>query len=243
MSINKYSPFPIYYQIQEWIKQQIEAEEWKSGDKIPSENELCDTFKVSRMTIRQAINNLVEQGYLYRKRGIGTFVQLPKVEQGLQGMTGFTEDMLVRGMRPSSELLSLEIVAASSKVADKLQTKEGEPVYEVRRTRLADDEPIALETAYLSPLVVKDINKDVLQHSLYEHLEQKLGYKLLRATQTIEASIATEEEASNLHIPKRAPVLVVEQTSYGEDDVPLEYVKCIYRGDRYKFITNISRKK
>ena len=81
MNIDKYSPFPIYYQIQEWVKQLIEDGEWKPGDKIPSENELCDKFEVSRMTIRQAINNLVEQGYLYRKRGIGTFVQLPKVEQ------------------------------------------------------------------------------------------------------------------------------------------------------------------
>ncbi|WP_081415000.1 phosphonate metabolism transcriptional regulator PhnF [Ectobacillus panaciterrae] len=243
MSINKYSPFPIYYQIQEWIKQKIEAGEWKSGDKIPSENELCDTFDVSRMTIRQAINNLVEQGYLYRKRGIGTFVQLPKVEQRLQGMTGFTEDMKARGMKPSSALLSFELVSASARVADKLHLEDGASVYEVRRIRLADDEPIAFETTYLSPLVVKEINEDILQNSLYEHLEQKLGYKLLRATQTIEAAVAAEEEAPHLHISKRAPVLVVEQTSYAEDDVPLEYVKCIYRGDRYKFITNISRQK
>ena len=107
------------------MKQLIEGGEWKPGDKIPSENELCDKFEVSRMTIRQAINNLVEQGYLYRKRGIGTFVQLPKVEQKLQGMTGFTEDMISRGMNPSSQLLSFRLVPATAKIADRLRIQEG----------------------------------------------------------------------------------------------------------------------
>ncbi len=181
MNIDKYSPFPIYYQIQEWVKQLIEDGEWKPGDKIPSENELCDKFEVSRMTIRQAINNLVEQGYLYRKRGIGTFVQLPKVEQKLQGMTGFTEDMISRGMNPSSQLLSFRLVPATAKIADRLRIQEGESVYEVRRIRLADDEPIAFETTYLSPALVKDINEEILQQSLYEHLEKKLGFKLVSA--------------------------------------------------------------
>ncbi|MDM5156243.1 phosphonate metabolism transcriptional regulator PhnF [Bacillus sp. DX1.1] len=243
MNIDKYSPFPIYYQIQEWVKQLIEDGEWKPGDKIPSENELCDKFEVSRMTIRQAINNLVEQGYLYRKRGIGTFVQLPKVEQKLQGMTGFTEDMISRGMKPSSELLSFRMVSATARLADRLRIQEGESVYEVRRIRLADEEPIAFETTYLSPALVKDINEEILQQSLYEHLEKKLGFKLVRATQAIEASIATDDEAAHLHIPKKAPVLVMRQWSYADGEQPLEYVKCIYRGDRYKFITNISRNK
>jgi GntR family transcriptional regulator len=243
MSIDKHSPFPIYYQIQEWVKTRIDEGKLKPGDKIPSENELCEQFEVSRMTIRQAINNLVEQGYLHRKRGIGTFVQLPKVEQKLQSMTGFTEDMLARGLRPSSELLSFQIVSATAKVAQKLQLEEGSPVYEVRRIRLADEEPIALETTYLSPSLVKGINEEILQYSLYEHLEQNLGYKLTRATQTIEASVATEDEAWYLNINKKAPVLVVEQVSYAVGDLPLEYVKCIYRGDRYKFITTINRNK
>lgn len=225
------------------MKQLIENGEWKPGDKIPSENELCDKFEVSRMTIRQAINNLVEQGYLSRKRGIGTFVQLPKVEQKLQGMTGFTEDMLSRGMKPSSELLSFRLVLATAKIAKRLKIQEGDSVYEVRRIRLADEEPIAFEMTYLSPTLVKDINEEILQQSLYEHLEKRLGLKLVRATQAIEASIATEEEAGHLHIPKKAPVLVMRQWSYAEDELPLEYVKCIYRGDRYKFITNISRGK
>ncbi|MDG4655715.1 phosphonate metabolism transcriptional regulator PhnF [Ectobacillus antri] len=243
MSINKYSPFPIYYQIQEWVKNQIESGEWKPGDKIPSEHELCEKFSVSRMTIRQAVNNLVEQGYLLRKRGIGTFVQLPKVEQRLQSMTGFTEDMKMRGMHPSSTLLSFGIVDASAKIAGKLKVAEGTSVYEIRRIRLANQEAIAYETTYLSADVVKDMNERILQHSLYEHLEERLGYKLLRATQTIEASVAGEEEATHLQIAHRAPVLVVEQTSYDEKDLPIEYVKCIYRGDRYKFITTISRQK
>ncbi|MCM3735970.1 phosphonate metabolism transcriptional regulator PhnF [Bacillus cytotoxicus] len=243
MNIDKYSPFPIYYQIQEWVKQLIEAGEWKPGDKIPSENELCDKFEVSRMTIRQAINNLVEQGYIHRKRGIGTFVQLPKVEQKLQGMTGFTEDMLSRGMKPSSVLLSFNLVPATAEIAKKLGIQAEESVYEVRRIRLADEEPIAFETTYLSPSLVEDINEEILQQSLYEHLEEKLGFKLIRATQSIEASMATDEEAEYLHIPNKAPVLVMRQWSYAEGELPLEYVKCIYRGDRYKFITNISRNK
>jgi GntR family transcriptional regulator len=241
MVIDKESPLPIYYQIQESLKEKIKSGELRPGDKISSEHELCEQFNVSRMTIRQAINNLVKESYLYRKRGIGTFVQQPKVEQRLQGLTSFTEDMEARGLTPTSILISFEVVESKKSVADELAIEEGTPIYRIHRSRLANGEPIALEWAYIPVALMPNLTESVVHRSLYNYVEKELGLSLVRATQTIEASIATEVEEKWLEVDSGDPVLIVEQCSYLAENQPLELVKCVYRADRYKFITNIER--
>jgi GntR family transcriptional regulator len=147
--INKNSPVPIYHQLEEYIKQQIENGSLEEESVIPSEREYAERFQISRMTVRQAINNLVSEGYLNRQKGRGTFVTKKKVEQELQGMTSFTEDMLSRGMNPSSILLSFQILAADKKTALALRIEETDSIYKIKRIRLADGAPMALETAYI----------------------------------------------------------------------------------------------
>jgi GntR family transcriptional regulator len=239
--IDKNSPLPIYYQIEEYIKDRIVKGELKPGDVLPSEREYSQLFAVSRMTIRQAINKLVNDGYLYRKKGSGTFVAEKKFEQALQGLTSFTEDMKGRGLTPSSQLLHFEIIPASLQVAATLQVAENTPVYEIKRIRLADDIPMALETCFISANLVKGLTEEIINQSIYDYIEKKLQLEIGEATQIIESSLASQTEIDLLNINKGAPILLIERCTYLTNGIPFEVVCSSYRADRYKFISHLKR--
>ncbi|WP_249596317.1 GntR family transcriptional regulator [Peribacillus frigoritolerans] len=239
--IDKNSPLPIYFQIEEQIKRQIENGEFQAHDALPSEREYAEQFEISRMTVRQAINNLVNDGYLYRQKGRGTFVADKKLEQQLNGLTSFTEDMKARGLNPSSKLLSFEIIPADKKIASELHISLYAPVYEIKRIRLADDVPMALETVYMSANLIKGLTEDIINLSLYQYVENYVKLKIDYASQTLESSIASELEVTHLAIPKNSPILFIQRNTFLIDGSPLEYVKSAYRADRYKFTINISR--
>ncbi|MGG0590926.1 GntR family transcriptional regulator [Priestia megaterium] len=239
--IDKSSPLPIYYQIEEQLKKQIENGELKPNDSLPSEREFAERFEISRMTVRQAINNLVNDGYLYRQKGRGTFVSEKKLEQQLVGLTSFTEDMKARGMMPSSKLLSFEIIAASEKIAEQLHISLHAPVYEIKRIRLADDVPMALESVYVSANLVKGLTESIVNDSLYRYIEEELGLKIGEANQTLESILASETEVKHLGISSYSPVLLIQRNTYLQDGTPLEVVKSSYRADRYKFTINMTR--
>lgn len=241
MIINKNSPLPIYYQLESHIKGLIEQGILSPGDTIPSEREYAQTYQISRMTVRQAINSLVNEGLLYRKKGSGTFVSERKIEQPLQGLTSFTEDMKKRGMVPSSMLLHFEVIPATSFIANQLCIGEDDPVYEIKRIRLADDVPMALETNYLSESMVKGLTENIVQASIYSYIEENLGLQISRANQLIEATRASKEEAKLLHIPKDHPMLFIQRNTFLSDGTPLELVFSRYRGDRYKFFAEMER--
>jgi GntR family transcriptional regulator len=239
--IDKNSPIPIYHQLEEFIKAQIESGELKPDETIPSERVYADMFQISRMTIRQALTNLVNDGYLYRQKGKGTFVNKKKVEQRLQGLTSFTEDMRERGFTPGSKLVSFEIIPASREIADRLKLAENTPVYEIKRVRLADNVPMALETTYLPANLVKGLTEDIINQSLYQYIEEKLSLVIYEATQQIEASSAKDQELRHLEIEKGSPVLLILRTSTLKDGTPFEFVKSAYRADRYKFVHTMQR--
>lgn len=239
--IDKSSPLPIYYQLEEQIKKQIESGELQPGDMLPSEREYAELINVSRMTVRQAMNNLVDDGYLYRQKGRGTFVAEKKVEQELGSLTSFTEDMKARGLVPSSKLLSFEIIPATEKIANHLQIKEYAPVYEIKRIRFADQVPMALEIVYASANLIKGLTEEKVNHSLYQYIEEQLYLKIGHATQSVEASIASEIEGELLNIRKGSPILLLQRNTYLEDGTPLEFVKSSYRADRYTFTIHIKR--
>jgi GntR family transcriptional regulator len=239
--INKNSPLPIYYQLEQMIKEWIEKKKIQPGESIPSERELAEQFDISRMTVRQAINNLVNDGYLVRKRGKGTFVAEQKIEQVLKGLTSFSEDMRVRGMEPGTKLLKFSVIKASSSLAQQLNIPELDEVYEIQRIRLADHIPMALETCYLPCSRVPQLTKEVVKGSLYEWIEQKAGLIIHTGVQELEASVARKVEADLLEIKEGAPVLFIQRKSLLENGKPLEIVKSVYRGDRYKFIVEMNR--
>ncbi|WP_141432226.1 GntR family transcriptional regulator [Bacillus sp. 03113] len=241
--IDKSSPLPIYYQLEELIKKKIEIGELQPNDILPSEREYSEYYQISRMTVRQAFTNLVNDGYLYRRKGKGTFVAEKKFEQELIGLTSFTEEMKKRGLTPSSKMLHFELIPATKKMASMLKIKENEPVYEIIRIRLADKEPMAFETLYMSANLVKGLTAEIASHSLYEYIEEKSGLKMAHASQTIESSIATDAEAQHLNIPKGSPILLFHRHSYLENNTPIEVAKSSYRADRYKFSIHIKRQK
>ncbi|SER95518.1 GntR family transcriptional regulator [Salipaludibacillus aurantiacus] len=239
--INKNSPIPIYYQLEEKIKNQIDQGDLKPGDMLPSEREYANTYAISRMTVRQAITKLVNDGYVYRKKGTGTFVSEKKIEQPLQGLTSFTEDMKARGMTPGNRLVHFKVVPATSSVANYLKIQENDPVYEIQRVRLADNVPMALETSYLPEKLVPGVTKEIMQSSLYEYIEAALGKKIKEATQIIESSTANQNEVELLQVRKSSPILLIERHTYLEDGTPVEFVKSAYRADRYRFMINMKR--
>lgn len=242
MMINKNSPLPIYYQIEEHIKDLIDRKQLKPGDCLPSEREFAEQYQVSRMTIRQAITNLVNSGYVYRIKGKGTFVADQNViELKLHGITSFTENIQALGMTPSSKIIEFRSSLADKNVATKLKINENESVYEIQRIRLANQIPMALETSFLSTNIVKNLSKETAAHSLYEYIQKTLGLSLKYSTQTIEASAANKKESELLGIKKGSPILLMERITFLSDDQPIEFTKSIYRGDRYKFVVKIDQ--
>jgi len=240
--IDKHSPLPLYYQLEEQIKKSIESEELRPGDALPSERELSETYQISRMTVRQAITNLVNRGYLYREKGKGTFVTSQKFEQNLQGLTSFTEDMKARNLIPGSKLLHFEIYPADEDIKAMLSLEDDELIYKIKRLRLANDEPIAVETSYLPVKLVPGLTPDILASSIYTYIENDLELTIGHASQTVEAAIVNEEDQQHLNINKGVPVLLIQRETYLENGTPLELVRSSYRADRYKFKIDIERK-
>jgi len=238
--IDKTSPMPLYFQIEEAIKLKIEKGEWVSGSMISSEREFAEAYEVSRMTVRQAINNLVNDGYLTRRKGKGTFVSAKKIEQKLLGLTSFTEDMRSRGYRPASKLVSFQTINANQRLAKVLDITENHEVYEIKRVRLANDTPMAIETTFVPVDLIQLQEDHIKEGSLYSQVENA-GFVIDYATQSLEASIAREAESEILEIKKGAPVLLIERQTYLTTGKPLELVHSVYRGDRYKFMIDMKR--
>lgn len=232
---------PLYFQIKSRLLEAIESGALKSGDRVPSERELTTQFAVSRMTARQALTELETQGYLYRVQGKGTFVSTPKLEQPLVQLTSFTEDMRRRGLEPGARVLSASEVEAGRKAARALGIAENARVIRFERLRLAGGFPMALEISHVASERFPGLaGSDLNNRSLYQIFEQ-YGIRLSRATQSLEAVAANAYEAEILHVREGAPLLMLERVSRDDQDQPVEYVKSLYRGDRYRFTTELYR--
>ena len=237
--INLRSPVPKYYQLKEIIRDMIEKDELEAGQVIPPERKLCERYGVSRMTARQAVMELVNEGLLYRVQGLGTFVAEAKVHQGTGRLTSFTEDMRERGMEASSEVLGVEQERAGPVVARKLRIDPGDLIVRVSRVRNADETPMALETSHLLYETAKSIlGTDLSGRSLYEELG-KAGVSIAGAEQSYEAVLVNEAESKHLGVPVGSPALLIERVTFDAEEKPFEYVKSIYRGDRYRITTRL----
>jgi GntR family transcriptional regulator len=236
------SPLPRYYQLKEIMREKIHVGEWKPGNLIPSERELSELYGISRMTTRQAITELVNEGLFYREQGKGTFVSQHKITQQLIHLTGFTEDIKARGQRPGTRVLSATMRPADEKTADRLRIKHGQMVYCLQRLRLADGEPLAIELSQLHfPGCERLLEEDFAQQSLYRTLETKYNIVLVEAEQELEASLAREDEAHILNLAVASPVLLTRRTTYTDRDMPIEYAYSTYCGRKYTFYTSMKR--
>ncbi|WP_321388911.1 GntR family transcriptional regulator [uncultured Enterococcus sp.] len=229
------SSLPIYLQIHDKIKEDIEKGLWAIGDRLPSERELAVQFNVSRMTLRQAIQTLADEGILERKIGSGTYVARQKVQEKMIGTTSFTEIMVSQNRTPSSKTVSYFITHPSSSELEKLQLSEDESILRMERIRYADSVPICFEVASIPYSLIDKYSKSEVSQSLYKTLEEKGGYKIGQANQTISAMLASEQIAEYLEIKRGEAILRLRQVSYLEDGRPFEYVRTQYAGNRFEF--------
>lgn len=234
--LDKSRPIPLYYQVKESLLEKIMSNQFKVGDLIPSESELQEEYNVSRITIRRAIQELVQEGHLYTRQGRGTFVSRPKVSQELNLITSWAETMAAMGMRPETKRIEYFVEPAPVNIARLLNIPIGDKVYRIERLRYADGEPTCIMTNYLSPAVVPGLlDKGLKSESLYETLEKHYSIVLSRAEETVEAKAAKASEAELLNIKRGAPLLYATRVTYDITDRPVEVVISITRADRYSY--------
>ena len=242
LNIVRKGPVPRYYQLKEIMREKVNAGEWQSGDLIPSERELSEQYGISRMTARQAITELVNEGFFYREQGKGTFVSRHRITQQLIRLTGFTEDMQARGQRPSARVISASMRPADEQTADRLRIHVGQSVFYLQRLRLADAEPLAIECSQIYFMGCERLlEEDLENNSLYRLLESKYGLVLVEAEQELEAALASENQARLLNIAEGLPVLSTRRVTYTERAQPVEYACAVYCGHKYTFYTNMKR--
>ena len=231
---------PLYVQIRADLMKAIDSGLLNPGDRAPSERELTQRYGVSRMTARHALTTLEAEGYLTRVPGSGTFVSQPKFEQKLNAVTSFTEEAQLHGMVPDTRILATAIVEADYRMSERMHLQTGSPIVQFQRLRMANGTPMALETSNL-PLGrfpgLEGVN--LASDSLYRILRERYSFKPAHATQSIEVMVAGTFEAGLLGVRAGAPLLLLERFTYDSDDLLVEYVRSFYRGDRYRFVTEL----
>lgn len=209
------------------------------GDAIPSERQLGIDLGVSRLTVRAALDELVREGYLVRRRGAGTFVAEPKVPKGMD-VSSFSDDMRRRGLVPASRTLDLRSVPAGARLGRMLHVSPAEPVLSIKRLRLADGEPMAIELLNVRASLVPGLTGDDLERSsFYDLLASRYDVEIVGGTQTVEPTVTNDEESVALGVPLHSPALLFERvTRAGTGDV-VEFTTSTYRGDRYRLVTEL----
>ena len=210
------------------------------GTAIPSERQLSADLGVSRLTLRAALDDLAREGYLVRRRGSGTYVQQPKISQELT-ITSFSDDMRRRGMVPGSRTLSMTTISAGARLGRFLNVSPSEQIVVVKRLRLADGETMAIETLHIPAALVPGLTPNALAGSFYELLQDRYGVVIAGGTQAIEPTVTNEEESAALGVPLHSPAFLFERTSRDEAGRTVEFVQSVYRGDRYRIVTELSR--
>jgi GntR family transcriptional regulator len=230
---------PKYYRLKRHLLDMTQT--MPPGTPVPPERTLALDFDTSRTTVRQALAELVVEGRLERIQGKGTFVAKPKVAQALQ-LTSYTEDMRAQGLEPTSRLLEIGYVIADDDLADRLIIKPGARVLRIERLRMANGEPMAIETTHLSAKRFPGLRRHLAKYtSLYTALSTEYGVHLAEAEETIETALATPREAALLGTDTGLPMLLLSRHSKGDDGEPVEWVRSVSRGDRYKFLARLTR--
>jgi GntR family transcriptional regulator len=211
------------------------------GTAIPSERQLTVDLGVSRLTVRAALDELVREGHLERRRGSGTFVREPKIAQELT-MTSFSEDMRRRGMSPASRTISLTATTAGARLGRFLNVSPSERIVVAQRLRLADGETMAIEELHVPESLVPGLSgRDLEEQSFYTLLEERYGIAIVGGLQAIEPTVTNEDESAALGVPLHSPAFLFERTTHAAGGQTVEFVRSIYRGDRYRLVTELHR--
>jgi GntR family transcriptional regulator len=228
---------PMYFRIEQEILEQIQSGVLKPGDQLPSEAELAECHGVSRITAKRALDDLVQQGRAFRQQGRGTFVARARIRE-ISGFRSFSEDIRARGLEPSSRILALKEILPEDEIRTWLHLGEGEHAFLLKRIRYADQDPVAIELAYLPTRICPTLaREDLAKGSLFEILKSRFGIIPTWADSEIEAREATREEARLLGIKPKRPVLAARRITFSANYDVIECVESVYRGDRFTFYT------
>lgn len=242
--VNKDIPIPLYYQLKQFLISEIKAGKIKTGECMPTEQEMMTKLGISRTTVRQALSEMVNEGYLHREKSKGTFVTRPKIdERFFQKLESYNDEMRLKGLQPKTVVMSFRRIAAKEGINSHLEIPEHDSLIYLERLRFANDEPIVyLETYLPSSKFAGLLNENLTELSLYALLENKYNTVVKTAIRKIEAVAATSQESTLLDIKKGAPVCLVRTTAYDADLKPIEYSVARYRGDRNQFTLELERR-
>lgn len=234
-SFRNRSALPRYYQLKEIIREKIRSQQWAPGTLLPSERLLVEQYGMSRMTVRQALLELVNEGIVYREQGKGTFVKQLPHHMPANRLSGFTELVTMQRQQPSTKLLSAQMWPADETVAVRLRIKPGKLVLRLSRLRFANGKPLALEHAHIHFMGCERLLEDDLeQSSLYCLLEEKYGLPLLKAEQEFSVGALKQEESSYFNLPVGSPAHFPQSVAYTEHDQPVEYTIAVVCGTNLK---------
>lgn len=233
--LDENAPVSLQFQMKEILTQKIKSKEWPAGMCIPSEKKLCELFGVSRMTVREALKDLENEGYITRKQGKGTFVCFPKIEPQLNKFYSFSEETKKMGLEPSAIVTDFKVVTGDPEILQNLELQEGASVYKISRLRLAGEEIFAYEISYIPCSLTDKLTAEEIQLSgLYNTLQKYSGMFPDKAVEVFEAVLCPTDTASYLKVRKGSAVLKIERFARYQG-ICVEYCISMVRGDKFKY--------
>jgi GntR family frlABCD operon transcriptional regulator len=241
MKLNSSSSKPLYVQLKDIIKSEINNGHYKPNQQLPTEVELCEIYGVSRITARRAVSDLVEEGFLKRQQGKGTFVKEKVLKRELISVNGFSEHIIQSGEKPNSQILSCDTVETTSHLADMLQVHEDSSLLQLKRILYIDDEPFVLEIAHYPLERFENLQEYITQSSsTYETLANKYNVKFASNTKTINIIYADSEQAKYLKCDLGQPLYFIEKVAYDMNKIPVHTSSLFIRADRAQFTVSTS---
>ena len=238
MAFSKSAPIQLHYQLANELRNYIQSGSWNIGDLFPTDREIMEKYKVSATTVRRAVNQLVEEGWIERQPGKGTFIKKEPIKEELGKLTGFFEEMTNKGFVPKAEVLDIievDVDEALLKKFPEVKLLNEEKVMLIKKLHKINDKKLIYVNSFWKLEYGKELAKyDLSNTGVYEIADRFLNVQLTKAEETISAKAASKEEATLLDIKKGEPVLLMERLSY-QDNVPIEYAYNVYRADRYRY--------
>ena len=237
---NNNKKVPLYLQLMERIILQIKEGKYAEHDKLPSERELCNLYSLSRITVRQALQELERERFIYRLHGKGTYVAPKSYNQKLVKLYSFTEEMNKLGKKPTTNILSFNKMAVEERLARKMKLTSIDEVYQVVRLRLADEEPLMYETSFIPCEVFPDLTEEELKNQpMYDVFSDQYGMRVTRATEQFSATTIRQQEAGYLQMVENQPAMLIKRFAYFEETL-IEYTISVARGDKFNYTVELT---
>ena len=230
---------PLYLQLEDLIRMEIESGKYIKGDILPSEKEYMDKYDISRVTTRQALAALVQQGYIKRARGIGTVVSYEKISEAISNVISFTDEMKKHNITMETSYCSMELITPDTKTALSLGILKTDNCYRLKRVRDVEGKPLVYTVTYLKNLMQLPLDPSYYKESLYKFLQDKYNISIVRGNDTLEAALPNDEVRKMLKISADMPIFIRTRKTFLPNDEIFEYSVCYYPGNRYKYSVDL----